>query len=51
MILLAEIVTGYLIIGFVTAYILKFIRHKFEWSIMLTWPWTLFQAWMYKLLG
>ena len=51
MYLFAEIATGYLIIGFMTAYVLKFIRRKFEWSIMLTWPWTLFQAFMYWILA
>jgi len=46
-----EIATVYLIVGFLVAYVLKFMMGKFEWANVLTWPWTLFQAWMYKMLG
>jgi len=51
MILLAEIVTAYLIVGFLVAYVLRFMMGKFEWANVFTWPWVLFQAFMYKMLG
>ena len=46
-----EIATAYLIVGFLVAYALKFMTGKFEWANVLTWPWTLFQAFMYWILA
>jgi len=46
-----KIATGYMIAGFLIAYVLRFMMGKFEWANVFTWPWVLFQAFMYKMLG
>ena len=44
-------VGGYLIVGLIAALVLRLMMGKFEWANVFTWPWVLFQAFMYKMLG
>jgi len=45
------IVTGYLIIGFLVAYVVKFAMGKFEWINVLKWPLWPIQMILYKILS